>query len=93
VLVKCWRLQGVQYFVDVHIFVRGSGKDDEPDLLAEVEDGLEKVIEVYTTELIPNAHCTLNSIVPSTTENADDLQNLWHSIAAVQVNFWKAKGV
>jgi hypothetical protein len=79
--------------VDVHIFVRGSSKDHEPDLLAQVEDGLEKLIEVYTTQLIPNAHCIMNNIVGAATERPDDLQALWHDIAEVEVNFWKAKGV
>jgi hypothetical protein len=71
----------------------GSARDDEPDLLGQVEDGLDKVVEVYTTELIPNAHCSLENIVPAADEPIDDLQTLWHSIASVEVCFWKAKTV
>jgi hypothetical protein len=68
-----------------------AGRDDEPDLLGQVEDGLDKVIEVYSTQLIPNAHCCLNNIASRGIEVADDLQTLWHDIAEVEVNFWKAK--
>jgi hypothetical protein len=84
-----WRLQQVSEFIDVHVFCRSAGGDEEPATVGLLEDALEAVIETNSTTLIPNAHVTLERVVAAPEPNPDDLKTLYHDVATCQVAYWK----
>lgn len=86
-----WHRQGHVLTVDVHSFVRGAGGDVEPDALGRVIRGLDKVVALNHTTLIPNAVVDIVSSQPAPTEANDDYQTLWHYLTKMRVQFWKVK--
>lgn len=85
------RYQRYRTFVDAHIFVQGAGPDVEPPRLSLTENGLDNLISLNETTLIPNAECVVTHLQPASDEVADDLQVLWHSIVTIQVSYWKVR--
>jgi hypothetical protein len=85
------RYQRYYTYVDADIFVNAAGPDDEPEALGQVEFGLDKLIELNQTTLIPNCECKVTNFQPAAEENVDDLQTLWHSAMTVEVSYWKVK--
>ena len=82
-----WGLMGMTTFVDIHIFVRGGGMDEEPDLLHKVRTALDKLVETNRLALIPNTLVTLEGSNYITEH--DNQQNLWHGIYSCSVRYWK----
>lgn len=83
------RMQGYDSYVDIHIFVRTQGGDTEPDILATIEQGIEDIIELNHTTLIPNARVFVDFLGPASSEDEDDVQALWHSVMNVRVAYEK----
>jgi hypothetical protein len=88
-----WRYQGHITTVDVHTFVRGAGGDIEPATVGQVLRGLDKIVALNRTTLIPNAWCEIASTQPAPTEREDDLQTVWHSLMKIRVNYYKVRTV
>lgn len=82
-----WAYMSMATFVDIHIFVRGLGMDEEPDLLHKVRIALDKLVETNRETLIPNAVVTLEGSNYIT--ERDNQQNLWHWIYSCSVRYWK----
>lgn len=84
-----WRLQGHTATVNIHIFVRGRAGDTEPPLLGQVISGIEKIVVLNKTSLIPNAWCEITAVMPGPLDREDDIQTHYHSIIKVKIHYWK----
>src|SRR5688500_5699345 len=81
-----------QYFsnVDIQVKVRGRGGAGSPPLLAQTLNGLQSVIQVRHSNLIPLANCEITSILPGATEQLDDSMSIWHREVRVRVSYFLA---
>jgi hypothetical protein len=85
------RLQKHIVTVDIHIGVRSGGGDIEPPVLNTVIKGLDKIIALNHTVLIPNAVVELVSTQEGPVERPDSRQTFWHVLCKTRISFWKAR--
>ena len=84
-----WRLQGYVSTVNIHVFVRGDSKDQEPVILGTIIRGIEKVIAIHKTSLIAKAWCEVTGVLQGPQDRTDALQTHWHHIVRVRVHYFK----
>jgi hypothetical protein len=82
-----WRFMPMVTFVDIHLFVRGTSVDSEPEILHKVRNNLDLLIEGNKTTLIPHCEITLENSVYI--EEKDELQHVWHILYSCRVGYSK----
>lgn len=79
-------------YVDVHVFVRGAGGDEEPDTLLKTENALKTIIDTSATTLIPNCRVSIDRTFPSSRLGENDMANVnetvWHSVYSIELYYW-----
>jgi hypothetical protein len=87
------RLQQHVSTIDCHIGVRSNGGSNEPANLNKSVNGLEKVIAMNETVLIPNAYVFFSSTQQGPTEKVNDLQTFYHVLCKVRVMYYKVRTI
>jgi len=88
-----WSLVTVVDTIDIHIFVRGAGGEEEVDTLGKVERALKQIIKTHTNSLIPFAHFNYVRTATAPLQRPDDLQTAWHDIMTVECIYMERTAV
>lgn len=79
-----WSLQTVVDTIDIHIWVRGAGGEEEPKTMRKLQNALKRLIKTKATQLIPYAHLNYLRTVIAPIQRPQDLQSDFHKIMSVE---------